>query len=269
MRIFIKTSAWAVWAGRLARLVIPIYIVSIAAHHIELIDAPVFVTMFALATFLGVSALFVGILAFVRLWYTGDHGWGMASWANLIGVGATAVLALTILLGAQYPSTNQITTNINNVPTLGVASLETPEKRAELERMANEVAISFPTAVTRAYPLGGDEMLPLLERQIAAAGWGGRVTRQSATESETNYAGDVKTWLGFKDRVAIRAIYDESQTEIDMRSASYFGESDLGANGRRVQSFLADLDAAVRQKLLALSRQAPVAEEAISEDEEG
>lgn len=99
-----------------------------------------------------------------------------------------------------------------------------------------------------------------MERQIAAAGWDGDVTRQSATESETLYVGDVKTWLGFEDRVAIRAIYDDSQSEIDMRSASYFGESDLGTNGRRIQTFLADLDAAVRKKLLALSRQVPLEE---------
>lgn len=268
MRIFIKTSSWAIWAGRLARPVIPIYLVSIAAHHIGLIDSSVFGIMFALATLLGIVALFVGIFAFGRLWYTGDHGWGMASWANLVGVGAAALLALTVLLGVQYPQTNQITTNIYNAPALGVPELETREKRTELERLSNEMAVSFPTALTRTYPLGKDEMLPILERQIAAAGWGGRVIRQVAAEDKTTFVGDVKTWLGFKDRVAIRAIYEDGQSEIDMRSASYFGVSDLGANGRRVQSFLAGLDAAVRRKLLALSRQAPLADEASSENSE-
>lgn len=266
MRIFIKTSAWAVWAARLARLVIPLYVVAVLAHQIELIDGEIFVIMFGLATLLGVAALAVGLLAFVRLWYTGDHGWGMASWANLIGLAAVGLLGLTILLGVQYPATNQVTTNIQNPPALQAPALETPAKQAELVRMSSEVAISFPTAVTRAYPLGGDALLPILERQIAAAGWAGAVTRQSATESQTLYAGDVKTWLGFKDRVSIRAIYDDSQSEIDMRSASYFGESDLGTNGRRIQSFLADLDAAVRKRLLALSRQVPLQDEPAVEE---
>jgi len=268
VRIFIKTSAWAVWAARLARLVIPIYLVAIAAHHIELIDSSIFTIMFGLATLLGVTALGVGIIAFVRLWYTGDHGWGMAGRANVIGLGAAGLLAITTLLAAQYPQTNMVTTNIDNPPALGIAALESDARREELQKMASEVAVSFPTAVTRAYPLGPNDMLPLLERQIADAGWD-NVTRQSATETATHYAGDVKTWLGFKDRVAIRASYDEAQTEIDMFSASYFGRSDLGTNGRRVQRFLADLDAAVRQKLVELSRQAPLEEEPPAEEEEG
>lgn len=265
MRIFIKTSAWAVWAARLARLVIPLYVVSVLAHHIELIDGPIFVTMFALATILGMAALAVGLIAFIRLWYTGDHGWGMASWANLVGIAVAGLLGLTVLLATQHPQTNQVTTNINNSPPLGAPSLETPAKQAELEQMAQEVAISFPTAVTRAYPLGPNDILPLLERQIAAKGWD-NVSRQSATETETLYMGDVKTWLGFKDRVSIRAIYDQNQSEIDMRSASYFGEADLGTNGRRIQSFLADLDSAVRKKLLDLSRAAPLQEEPSTEE---
>ncbi|MCF4097891.1 DUF1499 domain-containing protein [Maritalea mediterranea] len=252
----------------MARLVIPLFIVAIGAHHIELIDSTIFVVLFAMATFLGVTALGLGMIAFVRLWYTGDHGWGMASWANLVGVGTAVTLALTVLLGTQYPQANQVSTNIESPPLLGVAVLDSEAKLKELERMATEVAVSFPTAVTRAYPLGTDEMLPLLERQISAADWGGSVTRQFSSQDTTRYQGDVKTWLGFKDRVAIRAIHDEMQTEIDMRSASYFGEADMGANGRRVQDFLADLDAAVRQKLLQLSRQAPLQEEPISDEVE-
>lgn len=159
MRIFIKTSAWAIWAGRFGRLVIPLYVVSVGAHHIELIDSDIFVFMFGLATLVGLAALGLGTIAFVRLWYTGDHGWGTASWANLIGLAAVGLLGLTILLGAQYPVTNQVTTNIENPPALNAPALETEAKQAELSEMAQEVAISFPTAVTRAYPLGGGEML--------------------------------------------------------------------------------------------------------------
>ncbi len=70
------------------------------AHHIELIDSDIFVFMFGLATLVGLAALGLGTIAFVRLWYTGDHGWGTASWANLIGLAAVGLLGLTILLGA-------------------------------------------------------------------------------------------------------------------------------------------------------------------------
>ncbi|MEO0816270.1 MAG: DUF1499 domain-containing protein [Pseudomonadota bacterium] len=51
------------------------------------------------------------------------------------------------------------------------------------------------------------------------------------------------TWFGFKDDVALRIrSLDGGGAEIDMRSVSRVGLSDLGANSRRVANFMYDLD---------------------------
>jgi len=51
------------------------------------------------------------------------------------------------------------------------------------------------------------------------------------------------TWFGFKDDVALRVrALERGGTEIDMRSVSRVGLSDLGANSRRVANFMYDLD---------------------------
>lgn len=53
----------------------------------------------------------------------------------------------------------------------------------------------------------------------------------------------ISPWFGFKDDVAFRILENEDgQTEIDMRSVSRVGLSDLGANARRVGTFMYELD---------------------------
>ena len=44
--------------------------------------------------------------------------------------------------------------------------------------------------------------------------------------------------FGFKDDVAIRLTAVEGGTQVDLRSVSRVGQSDLGANAARIQEFL-------------------------------
>lgn len=50
------------------------------------------------------------------------------------------------------------------------------------------------------------------------------------------------TWWGFKDDIAIRLRAEGEGTRVDMRSISRVGQSDLGANARRITAFLYDLE---------------------------
>lgn len=54
-------------------------------------------------------------------------------------------------------------------------------------------------------------------------------------------ATDTSGWFGFKDDIAIRIRAVEGATRVDMRSISRVGLSDLGANARRVSSFMDEL----------------------------
>jgi hypothetical protein len=48
--------------------------------------------------------------------------------------------------------------------------------------------------------------------------------------------------MGFRDDVVIRLTPLGQGTRVDMRSASRFGDHDLGANASRIRSLLEDLD---------------------------
>lgn len=66
------------------------------------------------------------------------------------------------------------------------------------------------------------------------------VTADAATG--TIEATHTSPWWGFKDDIAIRISTEADDTRVDMRSISRVGQSDLGANARRISTFLYDLD---------------------------
>ncbi|HIE94334.1 MAG TPA: DUF1499 domain-containing protein, partial [Acidobacteria bacterium] len=57
-------------------------------------------------------------------------------------------------------------------------------------------------------------------------------------------ASDTTFWFGFTDDIVVRARAVTSGTEVDVRSVSRVGMGDLGANARRIQTFLERLAAA-------------------------
>ena len=51
-------------------------------------------------------------------------------------------------------------------------------------------------------------------------------------------------WFGFKDDIVVRLTAEGSGTRVDVRSVSRIGRSDVGANARRVRTYLEKLKAA-------------------------
>jgi uncharacterized protein (DUF1499 family) len=50
-------------------------------------------------------------------------------------------------------------------------------------------------------------------------------------------------WFGFKDDVVVRVAADGSGSRVDVRSLSRIGQSDVGANAKRVREYLAKVKA--------------------------
>ena len=78
------------------------------------------------------------------------------------------------------------------------------------------------------------------ERIAHARGWEIVTSDSAAGVLEATHT---SPWWGFKDDVAIRIREAEGNTtRVDMRSISRVGQSDLGANARRITAFLYELD---------------------------
>ena len=77
------------------------------------------------------------------------------------------------------------------------------------------------------------------ERLARQRGW--TIVTANADDGQLE-ATHTSTWFGFKDDIAIRIVPEGEGTRVDMRSISRVGQSDLGANARRISDFLYTLD---------------------------
>ena len=76
------------------------------------------------------------------------------------------------------------------------------------------------------------------ERALSAAQRMRWKINHSSPEEGFIEATDTTFWFGFKDDIVVRIIPHNSGSRIDVRSVSRVGRSDLGANAKRIRSFL-------------------------------
>lgn len=151
---------------------------------------------------------------------------------------------------AKLPLIHDITTNTQDVPTFSQTVLDL---RAQTDRVntvdyvgkvdLREKAL-YSVLQTRAYP----DIRPLvLSGSVEQVFGQALATAQQSgwdihTEDAANgiiEATDTTFWYGFKDDVVIRIHAGEGGgTVLDMRSISRIGQSDLGANAKRIRKFM-------------------------------
>ncbi|MEP7240240.1 MAG: DUF1499 domain-containing protein [Devosia sp.] len=252
MRILVRTSKWAVWSRRLATLALPLVIIPIFLHRSRIIASNDFILVEAVALSVAGIAFIAAIVAFVRLWFTGDQGWGRAVVAllfSLLCLGPVAFLAWETL---HYPEAADVTTDFANPPQLRsfvTARFVTPEERARIEA-------AFPNARSRNYPIAAPQMFDVVSDLIDDRGWELRSKREPQTPLDSGELNAlVTTILGFRQEVAIRLVGSPDGATIIMRSASLTNFPDFGENGQRIEAFLLDLDNQVTLMLRDASRQ--------------
>ena len=55
-------------------------------------------------------------------------------------------------------------------------------------------------------------------------------------------ATDTTFWFGFKDDVVIRISKSDKGSQLDIRSVSRVGKSDVGTNAKRIRKFLKEME---------------------------
>jgi uncharacterized protein (DUF1499 family) len=239
-------SRIAVWSSRLGLFAFAVAALSIIIVRSGLLEiVPALATFAAALVFAGLAILFA-FAAFVVIWQQGLPGLGRALLGLFLGL---ALLAYPAYLGTRalrLPAISDITTDTANPPRFDVLARLRPRGRtdypgpavAALQRTAYpDVApleLDVPTKVAYDAALAlvtkrkwyiGDARAPTLGR------------RDGVIEAVAR-----TPIMGFRDDVVIRIIPLGHGTRIDMRSASRFGNHDLGANASRIRSLLEDID---------------------------
>ena len=118
MRILIRTSKWAIWARRVGALALPLAVIALLLHRGHIITSENFMVIEGIALVLAVLTLLMALVAFVRLWFTGDQGWWRATIAFVFGVLCLAPGAYFGYLYLKQPGAADVSTDFGDPPAL-------------------------------------------------------------------------------------------------------------------------------------------------------
>jgi uncharacterized protein (DUF1499 family) len=177
---------------------------------------------------------------------------GLVVWLRRRRGGSGAVLLGLILslpvagLGAAFEIAARITPPINDISTdtedppvfwFTATPSDYPAQNAEPQRAA------YPDLRPLDLPVSADEAFAAALALVEERGW--EVLSADPAESQIEAIATSRLF-GFEDEVAIRVTETDTGARIDMRSRSRLGQIDRGANARRIEAFLSDLETRAR-----------------------
>lgn len=167
------------------------------------------------------------------------RGFVAAVLALAIGVAAAWTPAQWLLLARAAPRINDVTTDSARPPAM-VVTLQMRKGAANPAAYPGESAAAlqraaYPDVVPIVLPIAPAEAFKRVDQIALALGWD--IVARAPAEGRLE-AVDTTAWFGLQDDVVVR-IRAEGTTgsRIDIRSKSRVGESDFGANARRIRLF--------------------------------
>jgi hypothetical protein len=245
-----RVSKAAVWSRRLASFSAVLLLTAAAGHRLAMLETPGFFVVLGLSAAIVAAALVLAAIGFSRLWNHGDvAGRNIAATIVLAAV-VLAPFGLALYRGLTLPQLTDVSTDVDDPPALtrppgtpasamnAIGPFTVEEKKLQLE--------SYPLVTGRRYAMTLDRVLETAVGLVQERGWQLVPPSPDGEAIETTVHAAARTWLlGFPADVAIRLTDEETSTYVDMRSASRYGEHDLGDNADRVAAFLSDLDAGI------------------------
>lgn len=252
MRVLIRTSLPALWSRRFGSLALPVAILPVFMHRERLITSSEFVTIELVALGLAVLAVLLALIGFVRLWFTGDRGWGKAVAGLVFGLICLAPFGWYGYQAWRYPDLGDASTDFIQPLALVGAPVPAPVASTARETFAS----LYPNAKNRTYPIEATEMHAIVARLVEERGWQVLSALAPTDAAATGTINAIAmSLLGFRDEVALRIEGNASGATVDMRSVAFASVADFGENGHRIEDFLAGVD----RQVTLMMRNAPAA----------
>lgn len=241
-------TATRAWPGRVARLslflvlaAVVLLIVAGPGHRFGIVPVKAAVYTSAGAGLIALIAGLTGIVALIGALATRRPE---AILTALIGTTAGAVVGLHMLSWVQtarsVPPIHDITTDTSDPPEfVAVAPLraDAPNPAAydgpDVAEAQKEAYPDIRTAVFR----NADAAAVMRAAREAAAQAGWEIVAFSEADGRLE-ATDTTFWFGYKDDVVVRVRATADGAELDVRSKSRVGLSDLGTNAARIRTFI-------------------------------
>jgi len=220
-------------------ILLPMMLLSMIASRLQLLPAKIAVVAFALATLLAAIAAVVALILFLMSFSGMAPAARTANMAAFI-LGVLPVVVIVILVGAGFgvPRIHDISTNpLNNLSFThahklrkeGENSLEPPNTDVVSQQLAYYPHI-------KPFIIAGELGVSYRKCLRAASQLGWTVVYEN--ESLLQFEATEKTAMfGFVDDIVVKVSAAEGGSQVDMRSVSRVGVSDLGANAKRIARF--------------------------------
>ncbi|MDU0354619.1 DUF1499 domain-containing protein [Paraglaciecola aquimarina] len=143
----------------------------------------------------------------------------------------------------SVPAIHDISTDLVNPPQfVAIATLRSQapnpveyagEETAEKQRQA------YPQLTTQKYQQSTQQLLQATETAIKNLGW---QLVNADKDLAIVEATDTSSWFGFKDDVVVRITANGKESNLDIRSKSRIGKSDLGKNAERIHTLIDEIN---------------------------
>lgn len=191
----------------------------------------------------GLSVVFGGVALFAR---SGRAGlW--AAIGIVVGIGTFLVPWSQLRTARSVPPIHDITTDTQDPPPFVAILPLRAEAPNPAEYGGSEIAqqqrSAYPDIVSASFDLPAERVFSSALTAAESLGW--EIVAADA-EAGRIEATDTTFWFGFKDDVVIRVRASDGGGQVDVRSVSRVGRSDVGKNAARIRSYLQRLEEMAR-----------------------
>ncbi len=243
-----RPSFPAVWSLRLALFSVGLLLTGIVLHRFLGLPTPILLNVLKAAFAGGGLALLLGLAGVVQIWFTGRVGAGAAFAGLMTSLALFAWPALYIPAMRELPPINDVTTDLHAPPAMTVlSSLRGPGANPVTypgEHFAEMQAVAYPDLQPFLIARPADEAFEIAAEAVRQLNY--EVVSETPPGEDFDQPGYIEAVdrtliLGFYDDVVIRVMGDSEASQIDVRSASRYGQHDFGQNANRIRTILAKL----------------------------
>jgi uncharacterized protein (DUF1499 family) len=251
-RYVVREASEARWARRIAVFFLQLLILTAILHRFFGLSTPAAINLVGVCAVGLALAVLIAIVSLIRIWFGGQTGAGNNFAAIIVGLIGLAIPAYFMSKAFLLPELTDIQTSPTDPLQFTVLMEERPRDANPLGSPTQEQVQLQAEAYDDIGPIVVDRpagaVFTVVNEAVKQLGWN-VVVNEAPGESGIGRieATDSSLIMGFTDDVVVRVKGDDTSAVVDMRSASRYGRSDLGANAERIRAFEDEVNTALEK----------------------
>ncbi|MGH6760484.1 MAG: DUF1499 domain-containing protein [Phyllobacterium sp.] len=243
-----RRSRSAIWSVRLAIFSAVLLLLSVVSQRIGWVSEPELFWLFVLVVGLALLAVLLACKGFVSLWRWGDKGGIRSLWGLAMAAVVLSPFAFGLYLWTTLPKLNDLSTDLLDPPVFFKAL---HERTAAMNTVNNDFSArqepqtkTYPQVTGRRYEGSPDRILEAVMTVLGDERWT-VIGRFGVPGNESEILVEAVAYipiLALPSDTVIRLTDEGETTYVDIRSASRYGQYDLGSNAWLINRFLTALD---------------------------